>query len=206
MMQSDHEEFENIDKSVWLNPGESIITEERASKGDMKIERQDPTTQQLQNGENGDIRFAQAQVKNILNFLWEMDAIEDQHHHDGQTFQIWREMHQSSLGLMRAVSFGSDQNIGIRLRAYGFILVIKRLSIYDKKTIISSIETFANEHTKFLASKQRQIYRRAFERLSAIIPPVRDQIAYLEGLDEEGRNTLSEEQLKNFVALITHKN
>lgn len=184
------DETENIDTSVHLPRGMSIISEERAAKGDMLIERD----------EFGHIRFAQMQVRNILNYLWNTDIITDENHDDGHTFEAWRNQHRVATGQQRAISGDpTDPSSSVKLRAYGYILILKRLSIYDYNAVSDAIETFENEHTRFIALSQRMIYRRAFTRLSLILPAIRDQVAYLESLSDDERQSLSDERLKTLL-------
>jgi hypothetical protein len=190
--------YETIDVSVQtkFTKDYPLITPERKAKGDMRIEYDiDEET-----GEIGQINFAQAQVRNILNWLWNNDAITDQQHHDGKTFQIWRDMHHVQLGLLRPVTSGGTEPIGRRLRAYGYVLITKRLHVYDLKAINQSVDVFSNPHTTELARRDKKIYQRAFMNLSAAIMPIHEQIRYLEGLSDRELEAMSEENLKNYVA------
>lgn len=221
MIENDGDD--HIDKSCWLGPNEPIITPERAQKGDVFT---GPTCDDCHgSGKNdeynspcrachgkgwmgtvnaqilnvSDIHFAQIQIRNILNFLWEKDAITDDHHDHGHLFKAWRDQHRVAMGQERAISGESSESTGIKLRAYGFILLVKRLSIYDYKAIESSIEIFSNQHTQAFALRDRKIYRQAFDRLSQVIIPIREHIAALEALSDEDRAMLSDERLKKFI-------
>lgn len=191
------DEPENIDTSVWLKRGEPLVTPERAAKGDLKIEREiDEKT-----GELGEIRYAQAFYRNILNWLWENNHIDDQMHHDGQTYQIWREMHRASLGVIKPVSFGLD-DAKQKLRAHGYILLLRRLSHHDSKTIESAIDSPAHQPFNEIAKARTETYHRAFFSLSKLLPVIEDKIRYLEGLSGDEQNELSEQAMKNFLESI----
>lgn len=181
---------EDIDTAQHLPRRMVFITPERADKGDIRVEYDD----------NGNIRFAQSQVKNILNYLWEKEIITDQQHHDGQTFEIWRDMHRVQLESKKAVSSGGEEAIGVRLRAYGFVLLLKRLSIPDQNTIESSIERPASNHYCFIADNNTNAYKRTFERLSDVLLPIKEQIQYLEQLSEDERGAIAEDNLKKLIA------
>lgn len=215
-----------IDKSAYLPDGEPLLTPERAAKGDVftgpscaacngsgkSREWNAPCRECRGKGWIGtvnaallkaeDIHFAQVQVRNILNFLWEKDILTDQQHHDGQTFEVWRDMHRVALGQMRSVSSGEEEVPGVRLRAYGFVLLLKRLNRYDCRSIEMAVDTVATEHNEFFAYRDRATYRRSFIALSAAILPIHEHIRHLESLADDDRNALSEERMKIFLAEI----
>ena len=47
--------------------------------------------------------------------------------------------------------------------------------------------------------RQRHRQQAALERLSRLLPPIKDQITHLEGLSEEDRNNLSESKMKDYL-------
>ena len=222
------EEDEHIDCSHWLPRDVPLITKERAEKGDVitgepcgdcGMTGRDKDTRltcsackgkgwlSIVNAEHVEIdkiRFAQIQVRSILNYLWEEEIVEDQQHHDGMTFQIWRDMHQTSMGMRKPVTILGEEEkaIGVRMRAYGYVLLLRRLSCADVRAITQAIDGFANYHTQEIALRSRNAYRVAFFRLSKAMQPIRDQIAYLEGLTDEQRAALSEERLKNLLQRV----
>jgi hypothetical protein len=192
----DQDDDSHIDKSQWRewsaeNP---LVTPEREAKGDMKIEYFE---------DSSEIKFAQAQVRNIINFLWEREIITTEQHAAGQTFWAWRNQHRVAMGQQRSITDGTPpESFGVKLRAYGYVLLLKRLSTPDYNAIDQSIETFETEHWRYFALRDAAIYRRAFIRLADILPAIKDRIAYLEGLAEDERQFLSDEALKNFLAAI----
>lgn len=219
------QENDIIDKTQWLPEGLPIITQERALKGDIVTD--DPCDGCDMSGKdsNGDIckkckgkgrtgsknavyvdfssiRFAHTQMRNIMNYFWNAGTITDQHFHDGQTFQIWRDIHQVALGFKKPLSSGDPEQPGVRLRAYGYVLLTQRLSRNNQKAIELAIETFANHFNRELAHRQRHLYHTAFEALSQAMLPIKDQITYLESLSDEDRDCLSEERLKKLIAGI----
>jgi hypothetical protein len=121
--------------------------------------------------ENEHIRYAQVHEVNLLNKLWNCEHISDQQHHDGQTFQIWRDMHRAQMGLEKPVSSGGDQMLGVRLRAYGYILIIRRLSRYDSDAIDTSLKRMLMSWAEWIARNRMEKYVRALERLSRAITP-----------------------------------
>ncbi len=155
--------------------------------------------------DNADIRFAQVQVRNILNYLWGAGIITDDEHTDGHTFQAWRDQHRVALGLQRPVSYESDEPLVLKLRAYGFVLLLKKLNHYDVKAINKAIDVFVNQATELDARREERPYRRAFGNLARVIAPVREQVAYLENLSEEERDLLADERLKILLASIGKK-
>lgn len=149
-----------------------------------------------------DIRFAQIHEVNVLNRLWEHGHIDDQQHHDGQTFQIWRDMHHAQMGLARPVSSGGEEAFGVRLRAYGYIILIRRMERYDYRSVEAALQPMSMSWAEWIARERPERYVRALDRLSRLLPPIKDQIAYLEGLDDAEREELSKEGVKKMLAEI----
>ena len=98
------------------------------------------------------------------------------------------------------MSAGLESQTANKLRAHGFVLLIRKLSNQDLSAIEFALNTFATSHTKFIAQNRKSAYRGAFERLSGILPSVRDKIEALEALNEEDKNELSENNLKIMLA------
>ncbi|MEZ5691180.1 MAG: hypothetical protein R3D71_05910 [Rickettsiales bacterium] len=183
---------DHIDRSCFLPRGVDFITPQRLAKGDLRVSYND----------SGQMQEAQATVKNILNWFWENDYITHEQHDDACTFQIWRDMHQVSMGVRKPVSSGEVESLGVKLRAYGFVLLLKKLSRHNVKAIEYVLENFASEHNIFFAKRDRRVYQSVLQDLSEKIIPVREQIKYLESLDESEREKLYEENLQKLVAQI----
>lgn len=194
-MQTDAINDDHIDKSQWVKwtPEDPMVKAQRAEKGDLRI---------FVDAETGNIREAQATIKNVLNYLWEAGFIDDKQHDEAVTYQIWRDMHQAAMGLRKSISSGDAESFGVKLRAYGYVLLTQRLSRYDQRAIELSVETLASGYTEYLAKKQRQIYRAALDRLALALVPIREQITYLERLSDADREALAEERLKKLLAII----
>ena len=181
---------QDIDKTCFIPHGEPIVTPERLAKGDLAFNTKD----------SGETLEIQLKVKNILNYLYEQEIITEQNWCDGCTFEAWQAQHQVAMGVKKAVSAGEENQTANKLRAHGFVLLIRKLSNQDLSAIEFAINTFATSHTKFIAQNCRQTYRAAFEKLSAILPSIREQIDALEALNEEDKNELSENNLKIMLA------
>ncbi len=228
MIESD-DEIEKIDRSQWLPHGTPLLHPERIAKGDVitgpecnecngtgKEKHMNLVCKKCYGhgwcGETSaidvpisDIRFAQVQVRNILNYLWSAGHITDENHDDGHTFEAWRNQHRVAMGLQKAISTDTAQSTGVKLRAYGYVLIIKRMSINDFNAVSMAIDTFEREYTRHVADKDRKIYSRAFACLTTAMMPIREQISYLEGLTDEERDELCEGRLKSFLDRI-HEN
>lgn len=187
----DTDSDDHIDRSCWLPPGEPIITAQRASKGDMRIERRD----------DGEINYARAHIRNILNYLWQSEIITADQHDAAWTFKAWREQHQLSLGLLRHSdgADGTPDSFGVKLRAHGYILIVRRLSVDDCVTINNAIDTTQDAHSRFLAARYKKNYERAMQNLENVLVPVRERISALESLSEEDRNEVEDKALRNFL-------
>jgi hypothetical protein len=152
--------------------------------------------------DNADIRFAQVHEVNLLSKLWDSGHVTDQQHHDAQTFQIWRDMHRTQMGLEKPVSSGGEEVFGVRLRAYGYILILRKLSRHDNDAIETSLLPMLMSWAQWIARNRTEKYVAALERLSRVLPPVKDQIGYLEGLDEEQREEISKAGVKKLLEVI----
>ncbi len=213
---------DHVDKSHWLPDGEPLITPERAAKGDVLTGNPctacDMTGRDQNRGvcrecsgkgrvgirnaagsDLSEIRFAQIHEVNLLNCLWNCRHISDQQHHDGQTFQIWRDMHRVQLGVQRPVSSGGEEVFGVRLRAYGYILIIQRMNRYDLTALETSFIPMTISWAEWIARNRIERYIIALDRLSRLLPPIKDQIAYLEGLPDEEREELSKCNMKKYL-------
>ena len=149
-----------------------------------------------------EIRFAQVQVRNILNYLWEEEIISDDEHDAGHTFEAWRNQHRVSLGLQKSISGDHEETFRVKLRAYGFVLLIRRLSAPDVKAINKSLDVSANFATQAEALREQRAYRAAYRNLTGAVIPIRERISYLESASQEERDYFSAEQMKNLLALI----
>lgn len=221
------------DPRYHLPPGSGLITPERAAKGDVltgppcpdckatgKIKAQvglQPASCPTCRGrgwigsvnaagiDTDHIRFAQIHERNLLNSLWEAGHVTDQQHHDCQTFEIWRDMHRVQMGLQRPVSSGSDEALGVRLRAYGYILLVRRMSRYDNDALETMLTPMLMSWMEWIARNRLEKYVAALDRLSRILPPVKDQVAYLEGLSDEQREELSQAGIKKCLEVINYR-
>ena len=188
---------QDYDKSCCIPHGEAILTPERAAKGDIAI------TNTAANGEALEIKLT---VKNILNYLYEEEIITEQNWCDAHTFKAWQDQHQVAMGVKKAISNEIENSATNKLRAHGFVLLIRKLSTNDLSAIEFAINTFATSHTKFIVQNRKPTYRVAFERLSAILPPIRERVEALEALNEIDRKELSENNLKKLLASIKKGN
>jgi hypothetical protein len=220
------------DPRYYLPAGVGIITPERASKGDVltgppcsncaatgkvKSPLGPPAICRACRGKgwtgsvnaagmgHEDIRFAQIHEVNLLNKLWDCEHITDQQHHDCQTFQIWRDMHRAQMGLEKPVSSGGEEAFGVRLRAYGYILLLRGLSRHDNDALETALTPLLMSWAEWIARNRLDKYVTVLERLSRILPPIKDRIAYLEGLSEEQREQLSQEGIKIMLADINFR-
>jgi len=222
-----HDAEQQIDKSQWLPDGEPLITPERAAKGDVFTgpdcsdcgatgkDKMTKLTCKTCRGKGwvgstnaatidaADIRFAQVRIRDILSYLRTAEIITDDQYTDGKTFQAWRDQHRVALGLERPVSNGMDEPAVLKLRAYGFVLLLKKLEVNDVKAINKALDLTATHGTERDANREKEVYRTAFISLSRVIIPIREHIAYLENASEEERNALACEQLKKLLAVIS---
>lgn len=214
-----------IDESVWLPEGEQMVTPERAKKDDIFFEVD--CKECLGKGKNNnqfckpckgrgrvkdnrppgeiitDIRYAQVCVRNILNFLWENDVITNDQHEAGCVFKAWRDQHRVAMGQQRPVSNETAETLSVKLRAYGYVLILKKLNPYDYRTIDTAVETYESEHTRYFALRDSKAFKGAFYRLHQLLPPIKERIVYLERLTDEERESLADDALKKFLASIS---
>ncbi len=223
-MQLDSESENDGDPRYHIPKGIPLITPERAAKGDVftgpdcndcSTTGKDKITKlpcktckgrgwvgsiNAATVDNAHIRFAQVQVRNILNYLWEQEIITDDQNTDGHLFAAWRDQHRLAMGLQSPIMVDILEPHSIKLRAYGFVLLIRRLSHYDVKAISKAIDVLANSSTQQDALRESRQYHIAFTNLARVIIPIKQQVAYLEGLSDEDRRQLSDDKLKKLLA------
>jgi hypothetical protein len=185
------------DERYWLPDGYDLITPERESKGDMRVERRTPDKEQLDAGRGGQIFFAQVQVRNILNFLSDETAVrayckinklapmgavlDGQHAHNGRTYEVWQTIFHARQGYRNNPIYTPElAELRKALKGDGFdvsdfIAVIRTLSLEQKKLIEFAIYQTATDHLKWLALRTGNAYLRAFDRLSEIMEPMRER-------------------------------
>jgi hypothetical protein len=179
-MMTIHDEGDG-DKTLWAPEDEPVITEERASKGDMLVVRSTPTKAQEERGQLGDIRFAQVQIRNILNFLWDRGILEAQHVHDGQTYELWHTIFNSRLGYRNNPIY-SAREIALMAKSVSdegfddadFMCVLRSLSTIQNKLVQAAIYNHASEHHRWLCMRSATQYRNAFDRLSEVMEPLKE--------------------------------
>lgn len=158
-------EDEQIDQSCWLPAGTSLITEERAAKPDCQV---------IRDGDH--ILYAQLQVRNLMNWLHERRRISDQHLHDGQTYERWRLAFQSALE-GRRIDFGQGGAAPVAgLSEMGYKRILMRMPVHHRKRLEQSLEVASSTHI-FIANRDSVYFRRAFENLSHLIEPIREELA-----------------------------
>ena len=220
------DDLTTIDKTQYLPDGHPIITPERASKGDVftgpdckdcDTTGKDRMTKlpcksckgrgwtasiNAASIETSNIRFAEVREVTLLQCLWDRNHITDQQHSDAQMFQIWGDMHKAQHGLKRHNGFGENDVLAIRLRAYGYVLILLKLNQHDHLAVNNSLLPMPMTWGQWIARNRMETYITALGTLSRLIPPIKDRITYLEGLAEEQRLELSEANLQKLVARL----
>lgn len=174
-------EYEKIDFTQWIADRTSIVTEERASKGDMLIERAPPTKSQQERGEPGHIRYAQVQVRNILRHLSEREVLDEQHIHDGQTYEIWQTIFRARTGYRNNPIY-ADELVRMRgaiaqdgLDVSDYVILIRRLGVQKCRIIEDAIYSPVTPQVRQLLSGGADDYVRAFDSLSWIMRQLREE-------------------------------
>ncbi|OJW21183.1 MAG: hypothetical protein BGO49_24530 [Planctomycetales bacterium 71-10] len=200
------EDYEHIDVTQWRPANQPIVTPERAAKGDLVYNTPcsecngrgsfpDPygrgivpcrtchgrgTNQVIGDIALQHVRFAQAQVQNVMNWLWERGTLDDQHLHDGQTYEQWQMVQQARLGLRRKVAASGEATDGDDLRERGFTLLLIRVPARHQKWIDHAVHTnAASGHVRFIAQRNCRFYREAFDCLSGKLPPIMEELKAL---------------------------
>lgn len=208
------EDYEHIDFSEWRPAGEPVVSEFRRQHGDLHFTRDCLACNGRGKSENPnglgvipcdgcggkgrlheaedvrlkDVRFAQAQVQNVMNFLAESydqngnPWLDAQHVHDGQTFERWQAIFQAKTAGIRCNSlyYGGGESEGEGICEKGFSLIVMRLPVQYQRAVETAIHTFANTgQARFLAQQNAKYYARAFERLSFLMPGILDDLKTL---------------------------
>jgi hypothetical protein len=165
------EQDEKIDQSLWLHRGDSIITEQRAAKGDLRVDRD----------EDGAIRHAQVMVRNILNVLWENRNLDDQHAHDGRTYEIWQTIFRAKLSYRNNPIYSPEltamhqavKDDHLEVDDYGRL--IRSLGAQNCRIIEFAIYEPINEHKIWLVKRNITPYRLAFDTLTTVMERLREE-------------------------------
>jgi hypothetical protein len=132
-----------------------------------------------------EVRYAQAQVQNVLNWLYERDLLTDQHVFDGQTYEIWREVYQARRTMRRKDPLYSVRGYEETEAQceYGYSLLLVRLPVRHHRTVEYAVATFATSHARQVAQRSQKSILHAFEALSRMMPDVREEVKRLRERD-----------------------
>ncbi len=174
---------DDIDSSVFLPNGSSILTPERLAKGDIKdVAYHDGDTH---------VRYAQACVLNVMSFLYEQTVLDDQQIYDGRTYEVWRAKARAFFTKELASYSATDgRPQGPGYGEYGFVLLVRSMHARDLSALNEAIDAPAgmmqralltikpedSYQARYAADARRGHYRRAFSKLVAAMPAVRDKI------------------------------
>jgi hypothetical protein len=154
-------------------PLEDLVTPERKAKGDLEVHHTP----------EGAVSHAQAQVRNILNHLWEKGVLDAQHVHDGQVYEVWQLCFTAHLGYRNNPIYRSEVVEykavlrGEGLEAGDFEKLIRLLSLEQKQAVEAAIYTPASEHVRWQYGRNHAQFREAFDRLSEVMERLRDDAA-----------------------------
>lgn len=148
-----------------------------------------------------EVRYAQAHVQNILNWLHERGLLSDQHVFDGQSFEIWQDVYQARrtmrrkdpLYTVRGYEENEDQC------EYGYTLILARMPVRHQRVVEATIRTFATGHQRQMAHDRRHSIVRAFDTLTHLMPGIRDEIKRLKERDEVQAAEEAEYRLKRLT-------
>lgn len=162
------DENENIDHSCWLPKGEPVLQLDKNGipyRKDLTFEFRD----------DGQLRFIQSQVQNIMNWLYERDKIDKKEMYNGQTYEIWWRAYQGANGLIPRTEAISLESVGGISGEQGFILLLVRME-KNHHDMIQRALGLATSDERFMAQRNERHYQRAFERLTKLIPDILDTL------------------------------
>lgn len=165
------EDLKDGDERYHLPRGEPVLTPERIAKGDLEYALT----------ESGNLRFAQAQLNTVLNFLWVGKILTQQHVHDGQTFEIWQICFTSEFQIKENRIYATElERFERAIRADGldvalFDKILHQLTTQQKKMIEYALSPGTTDHKRWLAIRYQGHYRKAFDRLSEIMENLRNE-------------------------------
>jgi hypothetical protein len=192
---------DHIDKTQWIKG--PIVTPERAAKGKMMIAiicpeckgdretcktcKECHTRGNILVENNGsfpmeEVLYVQFLERNLMNWLWERDILDDQNLHDGQTYERWQMIYRAKRG--RGVNSKSlhgvtDSEAGCA--EYGFSLILQRLNPGYQKAINTTF-SHANDYGRWVIWDHRYRYLTAFQSLTYIMPQIHADVK--KSLDE----------------------
>lgn len=189
-----------IDKSVWRYRNEPVINEFRARQPDMLIEMDCPECSgagmtgtkrcmtckgnkripdtRWPRGEASDIQYARLQVRNILNYLWEIDVLNDTHVWEARSYDICHGVYAAARGSRYSSNsiYGRGESGMDGKEERAFSLLLQRMSPKHHGLIQRSLPP-ATEHEKWVAYQDRHHFLTAFETLVFMIEKIRDELA-----------------------------
>lgn len=201
------EEYEHIDFTQWYSGKEPLVTAERAAKGDLSYTRncekcQGRGTRKADMGTGAvscadckgrgrvherpdvpleQVRFAQVQVRSIVNHLWQNGELNDQHHHDAQTYELWQTIFRARSGYRNNPVYELEL-LGMRqavsadgLNVDDFVSLIRRLQHERCRIIEMAIYTQMTEHFEWMLKRGVAGYRSVFDTLSWIMKQLREE-------------------------------
>lgn len=149
-----------------------------------------------------DVRFAQAQVRNILNYLYQKKIITEQNVHDGRTFEIWKEIHDSSFSMRKKSYYGAlrAELAAEGLSEMGYVLILKKLSVYHHNAISMAISTIQSPWECERAVLYANTYKSAFVRLTELIPEIQEELQKYSEMTTEQKEHLKRTRLEELLA------
>lgn len=195
-------EDDDIDRSQWLPPKEPLFNKFRLAKPDISIERscEDCGGAGAINNHRcftckgrgwlltawrGDgldpvegIKYGQTKTRNILAYLHHTHIITDQHAHDGRTYEIWYEIFRASSTQEKRQLYGAvrGEPAAEGLSEHGFSLLVQMMAIDHHNAIKRTLFTLQNEDTRAAARSNSEAYQRSFDKLSELIPQIREKL------------------------------
>jgi hypothetical protein len=218
------EDYERIDITQWHASGDPVVSEFRRQHGDLQFTKDCMQCNGRGKSDNPhglgvipcdgcggrgriheaedvklkDIRFAQVQVRNVMNYLADSfdqtgnPWLDEQNIHDGQTYERWQAIFQAKTAGVRCnhLYYVGGEAEGEGISEKGFSLILMRLPVQYQRAIESAIHTLADTgHARFLARRNAKYYARAFGRLTFLMPGVLDDLKTLkEKLKREREN------------------
>jgi hypothetical protein len=220
-------DYREIDVTQWRHGREPVVSEFRRQHGDLRFTRDCPacngrsktdaaydlgvvpceacngrgTVHDVEDVKLSQVRYAQSQVQNVMNYLAELRDehgnfwLDDQNVEDGRTFERWQMIFQAKTSRVARnhLYYDGDDPGEAGFAEKGFNFIILRLPVQHFRAVDAAIHTFANTgQARFLAGKNARHYQRAFQRLTFLMPGVHSDLKGLrERLRREGGGAAS---------------
>jgi hypothetical protein len=170
-----------------LPRGHEIVTKERLEKGDLLAVYDDA----------GRLKHLEKKVNNPLEFLFFNHKIDSEHYQSALTLSIWRDIHQTQLGLKKATSFSIRQFAAEKIKALGYVVAIRKLTQSENKVFNFLVE---DSHIKSISEFNLKVVRGVLFKIHDAVARAEEALEALNNMSDLDKIEFAEENLQKYIA------